>query len=229
MTNEGLVLAGTAATIGFIHTLLGPDHYLPFILLARAGKWSKLKSSVITMLCGVGHVLSSVVLGLIGIAFGVAVFKLEAIESTRGDFAAWMLIIFGLTYFAWGISRVVRGQVHSHSTDGSHPHVHFGKKTVDLDNPRNLTSGVLFAFFILGPCEPLIPILMYPAARNSFADMFFVTLVFGAVTIGTMLSIVLLSFWGLSRVQLGPVEKYSHALAGFALFVCGVAIKFLGL
>lgn len=229
MTNETVILAMTAASIGFIHTLLGPDHYLPFILLARAGKWSKLRASVVILLCGLGHVLSSVVLGLLGIAFGIAVFKLESIELARGDFAAWMMIIFGLTYFAWGISKVARKKFNGHHHHHSHSHVHLGKKHIDLNNEQNLTTGVLFAFFILGPCEPLIPLLMYPAARNSMMDVTIVTLVFGVVTIGTMLGIVLLSFWSLSKIHLGPAEKYSHALAGFAIFLCGVAVKFLGL
>jgi hypothetical protein len=31
MDGSLLVLLGTAATIGFVHTALGPDHYLPFL------------------------------------------------------------------------------------------------------------------------------------------------------------------------------------------------------
>jgi len=31
MMNEMSVLLMSAATLGVIHTLLGPDHYLPFI------------------------------------------------------------------------------------------------------------------------------------------------------------------------------------------------------
>jgi len=33
MSGEIAILAGTAATIGFTHTILGPDHYLPFCCL----------------------------------------------------------------------------------------------------------------------------------------------------------------------------------------------------
>ena len=34
------ILALTAATIGFVHTVTGPDHYLPFIVIGRARRWS---------------------------------------------------------------------------------------------------------------------------------------------------------------------------------------------
>ncbi len=73
MDNSIAILSVTAVSIGFIHTILGPDHYLPFIVLSRARKWSVSKTMLITFFCGIGHVLSSVVLGLVGIAVGISV------------------------------------------------------------------------------------------------------------------------------------------------------------
>lgn len=214
MSNEVIILVGTAAGIGFIHTLLGPDHYLPFIVLSKARQWSISKTLVITFLCGLGHVLSSVALGFIGIALGTAVFKLEAIESFRGDIAAWFLIAFGFTYSIWGIHRAIRKKSHSHSHD-----IKVG----------SLTPWVLFTIFVFGPCEPLIPLIMYPAARNNMLSVAIVASVFGLITIGTMLTIVLASSYGLSRLPLRRLEKYSHALAGLAILFSGGAIKLLGL
>ncbi len=89
----------TAGSIGFIHTVIGPDHYLPFIMMGRARKWSAVKTAFITFFCGLGHILSFVVLGLIGITLGIGVMKLEAMEVFRGNIAAWALIAFGFTYF----------------------------------------------------------------------------------------------------------------------------------
>jgi hypothetical protein len=39
----------------------------------------------------------------------------------------------------------------------------------------------------------------------------------------------LTSFYGLSKLPLQKLERYSHALAGLAILLCGAAIKFLGL
>lgn len=214
MSNEVIILVGTAAGIGLIHTLLGPDHYLPFIVLSKARQWSISRTLVITFLCGLGHVLSSVALGFIGIALGTAVFKLEAIESFRGDIAAWFLIAFGFTYSIWGIHRAIRKKSHSHPHD-----IKVG----------SLTPWVLFTIFVFGPCEPLIPLIMYPAARNNMLSVAIVASVFGLITIGTMLTIVLASSYGLSRLPLRRLEKYSHALAGLAILFSGGAIKLLGL
>jgi hypothetical protein len=49
-TKEILVLAGTAATIGFVHTVLGPDHYIPFIAMSRARRWTLSKTLFISFL-----------------------------------------------------------------------------------------------------------------------------------------------------------------------------------
>jgi len=70
---------------------------------------------------------------------------------------------------------------------------------------------------------------MYPAAKSDMLSVAIVAGVFGLTTIGTMLSIVMASSYGLSRLRLRRLEKYSHALAGLAIFASGGAIKFLGL
>ena len=84
------------------------------------------KTLWITVLCGVGHVGSSVLLGFIGIALGMAVTKLVVVESFRGNLAAWALIAFGLVYFVWGMRRAWKNKPHQHShfhADG-HTHIH---------------------------------------------------------------------------------------------------------
>ncbi|MCK4941529.1 sulfite exporter TauE/SafE family protein, partial [candidate division WOR-3 bacterium] len=186
MSSELAILVGTAASLGFVHTILGPDHYVPFIVLSRVRGWNVLKTSMITLLCGIGHVLSSIVLGFIGIALGVAVFKLEGIEAFRGDIATWFVIIFGFTYFVWGVHRAIRNKPHRHKhvhSDGmahSHSHQHATEHThVHTSKPGNITPWILFVIFVFGPCEPLIPLIMYPAAKGSIFDVAIVALVFG--------------------------------------------------
>jgi nickel/cobalt exporter len=234
MTAEITTLCVTAASIGFFHTLLGPDHYLPFIVMSKAGNWSMPKTALVTFLCGFGHVLSSLVLGLLGVAFGVAVGNLEIIEGVRGNVAAWMLMGFGLAYAVWGIRAALsRPHTHAHAhTDGQHMHAHtHANKHVHLHEGgrRHMTPWVLFTIFVFGPCEPLIPILMYPAAKQSVSGMILVSCVFAATTILTMFAVVLVSAWGVSFARLGHLERYSHALAGAAILLSGLAIQCLGL
>jgi sulfite exporter TauE/SafE len=205
--------------------------------MAKSGKWPFVKTALVTVLCGLGHVLSSVLLGSVGIALGIAVNRLEAFESIRGSIAGWALIAFGLVYFIWGVRRAVRNKphVHIHSHDGQtthrHKHVHTHEHAHPHigENKKNITPWVLFTIFVFGPCEPLIPILMYPAAKSNTAAVILVAAIFSTVTIATMLGVVLVSTFGLNLLPLSKLERYSHALAGAAIFLCGMAIQFLGL
>jgi nickel/cobalt exporter len=235
------ILLVTAASIGFIHTLTGPDHYLPFIVMSKARKWTNIKTLWITFLCGIGHVGSSVVIGIIGIALGLGVSRLNKFESFRGNLAAWAFIIFGFGYFLWGLWKVHRKKPHRHfhmHVDAPrHVHMHEHQHSM-LENhthnhsavkPVNLTPWILFTVFVLGPCEPLIPLLMYPAAKTHLAAVVLVTLVFAISTIGTMMVVVQLTLRGISFLPMKMFEKYMHAIAGAAICLSGLAIVVLGL
>ena len=70
---------------------------------------------------------------------------------------------------------------------------------------------------------------MYPAAQDSIYGLVLVTAVFGSVTILTMLGVVLATTMGITFFPMTRLERYSHALAGATIFLCGIAIQFLGL
>jgi sulfite exporter TauE/SafE len=236
MDSSITLLSVTAISLGFIHTLLGPDHYLPFIVLSEAKKWTTRKTMLITFLCGLGHVLSSVILGLIGIGVGISVSKLINVESFRGNIAAWLFIAFGLVYMIISVRNLYRKRRHTHShfhvNNGVHTHDHnhhLEHTHIHQADAVKTTPWILFLIFVFGPCEPLIPVLMYPAAENNIPGAVLVSLLFSVVTIATMMSIVLAFRLGLSKINLKPVEKYSNLIAGAMIFFSGIAIQFLGL
>ena len=116
MASDLTLLLGTAATVAFVHTVLGPDHYVPFVAMASSGRWSITKTTVITILCGIGHILGSVVLAGIGVAIGLAVGRLKVIDSVRGEITAWLLMGFGFTVLRLGASQGhTREAAYSHS------------------------------------------------------------------------------------------------------------------
>lgn len=231
MSSDLSILLVTAASIGVIHTLTGPDHYLPFVVMAKARKWTMTKTSLITFFCGLGHVGSSILLGSVGIALGVALSKAERIESTRGNLAAWAFVLFGMAYMTWGIFRAIRNKSHRHVHfhDGStHEHVHTHEQNHDhihqSEKVINLTPWMLILIFVLGPCEVLIPMLMYPAAEHGTKGIVMVSVVFAVATIATMLLIVALLTAGFNKIPFGKMERWTHAIAGATILLSGVAI-----
>jgi sulfite exporter TauE/SafE len=234
--NEAQFLLLTAASIAALHTMLGPDHYLPFTAMGKARGWSLAKTLRITFYCGVGHVFGSIVLGVIGLLLGAELANLVSIEGVRGDMAAWALIAFGLMYFAWGLRKAGREHshshvhshgdlVHEHTHDHRREHAHAHTETVG----QPLAAWSLFIVFVLGPCEALIPLFMYPAAKQSGVLVVAVAGVFGLVTLLTMLCGVYLTTRGIERLRLPSLDRYGHAVAGASIVACGSAITFLGL
>ena len=240
VTQELSILVATAATIGVLHTAIGPDHYVPFVAMAGARDWSLRRTLGVTAVCGLGHVLGSVILGTLGIALGWAVGGLEWLEGVRGEVAAWLLLGFGVAYTAWGLRQAMRnrphshwhthgdGTVHEHSHVHREEHAHLHEARVGQGRFRSVTPWILFVIFIFGPCEALIPVLMVPAATGSWWGVGAVVSVFGIVTVATMLVAVWIGYLGVSRFSLGRLERFSHALAGMTLIACGLAIQ-LGL
>ena len=279
------------------HTLLGPDHYVPFIAMARARGWGVRRTMGITAACGVGHLAASLALGAVGIAAGLAISDLERLQAGRGRLAGWLLIGFGLAYLGWGLKRAVGRRPHSHwhaHGDGTlhrHQHVHAGAhlhahtgadsdvgasdrgvpdRAPDREAPegaipdseapgleapgsgapasgvpasgvlalggpdsgrsasatRAVTPWVLFTIFLFGPCEPLIPLLMYPAATGSWLQVGLVVGVFALATLTAMLGAVAFGLVGMRKFHFARLERYGDALAGAAVTVCGIAVTF---
>jgi len=234
--NEMHVLVLSAATLGVIHTLLGPDHYIPFIVLSKARKWTRTRTMWITFISGVGHVSGSVILGLIGIAMGISLHRVEAIEASRGAVVGWMVIAFGLLYTAYGIYKYIRRGAHFHLPSFMRPKsirhrdLHLGDRELEReDDGGRLTPWILFLIFVFGPCEVLIPMLVYPAAEHSTIGIILVALVFGIATVGTMMLVVLLGYRGISMVKFKGREHQLHLYAGLVILLAGVGMQFLGL
>ncbi|MDF7807159.1 hypothetical protein P4E94_06905 [Pontiellaceae bacterium B12219] len=205
------ILCVSALLLGLGHTAMGPDHYLPFIALSKARSWSIKKTVWITLICGLAHVFSSILIGLFGIALGISLNALEMAEALRGDVAAWILVGCGAVYMIWGIMYGLKNREHHH---------------VDTKDGK-LTPWALFIIFVFGPCEPLIPVLMFPAATMSLGAALTVAGIFAIATLVTMLAMVLAALYGLKFVS-HKNHRFAHAVAGAVVLACGLAVQ-LGL
>jgi len=135
----------------------------------------------------------------------------------------------------WGLRQGLKGKRHEHrhvhedGTAHDHDHAHVNAHSHIHEEKGKATPWILFIIFVFGPCEPLIPLVMYPAAQGSWTHVVLVALAFGTATIGTMLAIVGLSTFGLLQLRLGFLERFSHALAGGIIVLSGLSIQVLGL
>ncbi|MDR1384217.1 MAG: hypothetical protein LBJ67_10300 [Planctomycetaceae bacterium] len=231
-----LIILLTAATAAVTHTLLGPDHYVPFIVLSKARQWSLKMTLFTTIYCGIGHVASSIIIGLAGVVIGYKLENIKFFESVRGSLSGWALFIFGLTYMVWGVFRAIRNKPHTHAhfhgEDGEHLHEHTHRDEhihLHKEKKRTLTPWALFIIFVLGPCEILIPLVMAPAIRHDTRGIIAVSLLFSFATISTMCAAVTVGYYGLKILPTRNIDRYMHVIAGATICLSGCAILFLGL
>ncbi|WP_227625947.1 hypothetical protein [Geofilum rubicundum] len=215
MTTEFQILLMTAASVGFLHTILGPDHYLPFIMIGKAREWTLKKTLWLTFCVG-GTCVEFGGDWTGRDCYWGTVAKTDMAGRFQGQFGGLGLIAFGLAYAVWGLKHIFRPARERIKDEGA-------------TQSKKITPWVLFIIFVLGPCEVLIPVLMYPAANESVGALLTVTGVFGVTTLATMMGAVFLASYGLSFVSLKPIEKYTHTIAGLVIFLSGMAIQVLGL
>ena len=231
MGQELQILITAAITIACLHTVMGPDHYLPFIAIAKARGWRFGKTLMWVIICGCGHVWSSVLLGLGGAALGWSLTKVKWLENIRGGIAGWALLVFGLLYGIWGLIRAYKNIPHKHFDtyeDGSiYVYEHKHGAAVQSSERHKVTPWVMFIIFLLGPCEPMIPLLFFPAAKSSLYGMIVLIIVYTFFTLLTMITMVIIGYFGLAFLKTEKLERYMHALGGLTLFICGLGMVFL--
>ena len=98
-------------TLAVTHSI-NPDHWFPFVMVGRANKWKVSWVLVLAGVAGIGHVGTSVVIGLVGVF---------AEKGTSKDIAIFLenatpilLMVFGFGYAAYAFYKQRVG-AHGHS------------------------------------------------------------------------------------------------------------------
>ena len=197
-----------ALLTAIIHTVMGPDHYLPFIAIAKSRGYSIKKTLLWTFICGLGHIASALLLALVFIYFSHWLSKENFLwlEENRGDIAAYALIGLGAAYILWALRQRF-----------THQH-----RFPDLQD-KNISVWVLFIIFVLGPCEALLPILTASSVLGISA-VISCTFIFSTATIATMMLCVALGIFGISALRFKSLENYAHEIAGGTIMACGLVI-----
>lgn len=222
----------SAVSISFIHTASGPDHYLPFIVLSKSKQWSKSKTILLTIVCGFGHVFSSLVLGTIGVFMGWQLNKFAWFQEIRGNISGWALLLFGVIYLIYGVIQTIKNKPHKHFDvlgDDVYVYEHSHGEVVMPQSRIKVTPFVLFMIFVMGPSEPLTPLLFYSGLNRSVTEIVALVVPFALTTVATMLGMVLLGRYGYSTFfKTDKLERYMSVVSGAVVTVCGIGMVFLG-
>lgn len=233
------LLVATVAAVGVLHTLV-PDHWAPIVVLGRQQGWSPARTARAAALAGLGHVTTTLALGLLLWVVGATLAVHYARLVNVGAAAA--LLAFG-AWIAYGGWRELRsGDAHEHSTRGhAHQHrhadglqhVHWHEHheadwhVVDggalLHEHDHAAAGRTALLLVLGSSPMVEGIPAFFAASPYGAPLLGVmAVVFAAATIATYVGVSAAGLAGLQRVSLGPLERYGEVVSGAFVALVGL-------
>ncbi len=204
----------TGLTVAVLHAAI-PTHWLPFVLAAKAQRWPYKKLIAVLSIAGLGHILTTIVLGA-----GIVWFSLKVNERFQSLFvivATLSTFLFGLYYFV----QFFRGRRHSHC-DHHHPHEHdFSKTSQDGWAILGLLSLLTFS-----PCESFLPVYI-SAWQLSWSGFVALSIVLAAGTLTAMILFTTLAFFGVNKLNFKFLENYEKLIIGSVLIILSILVYFI--
>lgn len=199
-----LLAGGLAAA--FLHAAI-PTHWLPFVLVGRAQRWSLPRTLFAVAAAGLAHIATTAVAGGLIVAAGLALD--QWIAGVLPWISAALLFAFGTFYLA---RAVIRRPVLA------------GGPPVETPEPTVSDAAAvlgLVAMMAISPGEVLLPIYL-SSAEEGLPVLIALT---GAFLAGTLLGMAVfttLARAGASLLRLERWARYEGAVLGAALILLGL-------
>lgn len=203
-----LSVLGAGLATAFLHAAL-PTHWLPFVLVGRAQRWSlaQVMSAVVT--AGLAHIVTTAVVGSLIVVAGLA------LDRWIAGVLPW---VSAALLFAFGAFYLVRALIKRPVLAGGPP-MEFAEPTV---SHRAAFIG-LVATLAISPGEVLLPFYLSQATQG-FAVLAALTVVFAIGTVAGMAAFTALARAGYSILRLERWARYEGAALGLSLILIGVLV-----
>jgi cadmium resistance protein CadD (predicted permease) len=197
-------IVGAGFVVALLHAAL-PTHWLPFVLVGRAHAWSARRVLSVAALAGAGHVLFTLLLGLVLLSAGIAVQPRMGALFSRA---------VGVVILAVGLFYLLR-----YALKPGHAHADPSARLTTRSDAAAVIG--LVAMLTFSPGEAFLPLYV---VNVQFGWLGFALLSL-VLTIGTfvaMLGLTGLCLAGADRLRLERLGRYEAAVIGVAL--CGLGL-----
>lgn len=196
-----------------IHALI-PNHWLPLIAVGKTEKWTKSQTLWATVITGVAHTLSTI---MIGVIVGLIGYKLSAkYASISETIAPAILIALGLAYVLLDMRK-------------HHHHHEFEEVAAQAKSGRSRRIAILTSLSIamfLTPCFE-IEAYYFQAGTIGWAGIFIVSAVYLFITVAIMLLLVSLGLKGTGKLKSSFLEHHEKKITGIVLVLLGILALFV--
>ncbi|WP_077923911.1 hypothetical protein [Spirosoma sp. 209] len=193
------LLAGSL-TLSLLHALI-PSHWLPFVTIGRAERWSLRQTLTVTAIAGLAHTVSTT---LLGVLVSLAGWQLAENYHDLSERAIPLLLLaLGL----WYLMQHLR-----------HRHVHDHIDAGTVRKARSFSALLLslgLAMF-LSPCLEIETYFLSAGAKG-WAAVGLVALIYNVITLSGMLLMVTLGRRGLQQVNPHWFEHNENLITGLTL------------
>jgi ABC-type nickel/cobalt efflux system permease component RcnA len=233
MSDATPALFAAAAGVGFGHAVL-PDHWVPLALLGRARRYPLAKIARLSGLAGVAHVLLSIVLGAVIIGVGLQ-FR-SSVSHAQDTIIGGLLIVSGVGFGVLQATGHGHRHDHEHSHQGhsngqghAHPHGHghaHGSGHADPGAGRGIgrLTAVMVPFgAAASPDLTILPVFL-AATTAGVATAVGSVVIFGAVTIGTIVGLTLGAAKGSYQIKGDWLDRWGNAVTALVLVLIGALV-----
>jgi nickel/cobalt exporter len=222
-TTPALLVA--AAGVGFGHAVL-PDHWVPLAVVGRTRRYPLSKLARLSGLAGITHVLVSVVLGAVIVIVGLQL--RSTVEHAQNAIVGSLLIATGVLFAVLeltghGHGHAHDGHDHAHSHDPVNDHDHAHTHEPSRDRGHSLLSIMVPFGAAASPDLTILPVFLAATTAGAGAAIGSVV-VFGAVTIATIVGLTLFAAAGGYRVRGQWLERWGNMLTASVLIVIGALV-----
>ena len=177
-----------------------PNHWLPFIALSRAEKWSTKKLIMIISIGAIFHSLSTAILGFFISYFGYYISSISQLEKILPTF---FMVFLGMIYL------IIDHQEHYNDP--------LKKKSI---NPI-FSVMLLYLGMFFSPCLE-IEAIYFSVGRYGLTSFVLISLIYTIITLVSMLTFSYLAYKGLLKYFPKILEKYAKRMIGLVLIILGI-------
>jgi nickel/cobalt transporter (NicO) family protein len=208
-------LLAAAAGVGFGHAIL-PDHWVPLAVIGRTRRYPLGKVARLSGLAGVAHVLVSVVLGAVIVVIGLQL--RSTVEHAQDAIVGSLLIATGILFAVLELTGHGHGHVHDHD-QGGHGHSHGASRS-----PSHSLLSIMVPFgAAASPDLTILPVFLAATTAGAGAAIGSVV-VFGAVTIATIVGLTLFATAGGYQIRGQWLERWGNILTAGVLIAIGLLV-----
>ena len=180
--------------ISLLHAVI-PNHWLPVLAIGKKEGWTLAETSRITLIAGLAHVISTVIIGLLLALIGSEL--TEHIEHFTHIIGPSVLILMGL-YF-----------IRQHYR---HHHFHLQKEGARKKSKSSIIMALVIAMF-LSPCMEIEAYFLLAGSKGWYV-LAFIAAMYSVITIAGMLIWIRIVYKGLLKLNWHKWEHNAGIITG---------------